>query len=132
MRKLSKIPFGIPTVVVVALILYATLDPDPLPDTRIRLFEGADKVIHGLMFFTLSMALSFDYCKKRYCKFNPLNVAIIIGLISASCGILIEFTQDAMGLGRSAELYDAIADAIGAFIGSFLWIPFGKRIFSVS
>lgn len=130
MHKLSKIPFGLSTLAVVGLILYATLDPDPLPDTRILLFKGADKVIHALMFFALSMALSFDFCKKRRSSYNPINVAIIIGFISASCGILIEFAQDAMGLGRSAELYDAIADAVGAFIGSFLWIPFGKRIFS--
>lgn len=131
MHKLSKIPFGLSTFIVAGLILYATLDPDPLPDTRIMLFKGADKVIHALMFFALSMALSFDFCKKKYSRYNPINVAIIIGLISASCGILIEFAQDAMGLGRSAELYDAIADAVGAFIGSFLWIPFGKRIFSI-
>ncbi|MDE6715734.1 MAG: VanZ family protein [Muribaculaceae bacterium] len=130
MKKLSIIPFGLTTLVVVGLILYATLDPNPLPDTRILLFKGVDKVIHALMFFALSMALSFDFCKKKYGRFNPLAVALIIGIISASCGIIIEFAQDAMGLGRSAELNDAIADAIGAFLGSFLWIPFGNRIFS--
>lgn len=130
MHRLAKIPFGIPTIVVVGLILYATLDPNPLPNTRIILFKGADKVIHGLMFGALAFALSFDFCKKCFGKYKAVNVAIAMALISSLCGIMIELAQEAMGLGRSAELYDAIADTVGAFIGAFIWIPFGHRIFS--
>ncbi|MCH5215949.1 MAG: VanZ family protein [Muribaculaceae bacterium] len=129
MQRISKIPFGITTFVVVALIMYATLDPNPLPDTEIRLFEGADKVIHTIMFLTLSLALSFDYNKKLFGKYNNITVAIVVGLFSTIFGIAIEFMQDAMAMGRTADIYDAIADAFGAFIGSFVWIPLCKHIF---
>ena len=48
--------------------------------------------------------------------------AFMAALISSGLGILIEFLQWRMNLGRGFEYSDMIADAIGAFSFSYGWI----------
>lgn len=129
MHHLSKIPAFVATATVVLLILYATLMPDPLPGSHIQLFKGADKIIHGIMFFALSLAFSFDYTKLYNTHSHPYTTLICIAVISTLCGCLIEIAQGMMHLGRTADILDAVADTMGAFAGAFLWIPLQHRIF---
>ena len=115
-----KIPLWWPTAVVVCLILYATLNPDPVGISPKLYFPGIDKVIHFIMFFVFSGSLYFDWSKQSLPLKMTVRKVLIIAIISLSLGIVIEFLQTGMGLGRSGSVGDAVADGIGAFAGAFL------------
>lgn len=111
---LYKIPQWVLTVSMVALVSFLTLDSEPLCGVHIALFPGADKVVHGLMFFAIAFSLHFDISRKGKRKF----FITLVNIIAVSLfGGLIEIFQDAMGVGRSADFYDFIADTIGAAFG---------------
>jgi VanZ family protein len=70
-----------------------------------------DKLIHTISFIGLSFLAKIVYPQK-----NQLQI-ISIG----TCyGILIEFLQEYMKLGRTFEYFDMVADCIGCIIGSYI------------
>ena len=115
-----KIPLWWPTAVVVCLILYATLNPNPVVISPKLYFSGIDKVIHFIMFFVFSGSLYFDWSKQSLPLKMTVRKVLIIAIISLSLGIVIEFLQTGMGLGRTGTAGDAAADALGAFAGAFV------------
>lgn len=106
------------------MILYLTLFPRPLGENEIELFEGADKVVHAIMFGAMTFTLALDRHKARGSVTRP--ALIIITIITIATGILIEFLQHIMELGRSADVADAVADTIGALAAALIFrhIPF--------
>lgn len=101
------------TVAVALVILYLTLLPKPFGEEELPLFPGADKIAHCCMFGGL--ALTFFFERKRMDK--PLNIrqALVAAAVISVFGIAIEFIQEAMNLGRSGDLFDSVADTVGAF-----------------
>ena len=63
MKFFLKFPTGGPTTIVLALILYATLTPNPVEIDPEFMFPHMDKVIHFIMFFFLVWAMAFDTAK---------------------------------------------------------------------
>lgn len=114
-------PAWIFTILVVALILWLTLAPHPIGDEELPLFPGADKLVHAIMFGTLSAVLLFDYSRFHRWRNISWPWAFILALDSALFGICIEFLQEAMEMGRSFEYLDMIADSTGAFLAMLLW-----------
>lgn len=123
MRKfLNSLPVGLASVVVIAAVLYLTLYPDPLPDNDIQLFPGADKVIHGLMMFGVSGCLAYDFLRSRAYRDKvtpPKGLLACLLAFTILFGGVIELLQSAMGLGRSEDIIDFVADSIGA-AGAFV------------
>lgn len=124
-KKISRIvdiiPAGILTAVVFAAILWLTLAPHPLGAREIPLFTGADKVAHILMFAALELCVLTDIRKLRPGRAPrlPLIAATVAGCILLGVGI--EILQRAMGLGRSFEVWDIIADAFGSVAVAAIW-----------
>ena len=110
-RLLHLIPPYQPTMVVLTAVLYVTLLPRPLGEEEIFLFEGADKVVHFIMFGGLTGTYIFD--RHRIGKTLTLRGALSCAILSALLGILIELLQDYTG--RSSDICDGIADTLGAF-----------------
>ena len=107
------------SVLCLSVILWLTLFPDPLGDTDIPLFPGADKLAHGLMFFGLTLCMLVDLKRKRGWKELQLPQISIVTLIGMLIGIGIEFLQPLVG--RSFEFLDMGADAFGAVLAGTLW-----------
>lgn len=103
------------SVVVIAAIAYLTLVPSPLPEPPMPLFEGADKVIHGLMFLVLAWCLNLDLSRQK-----TFVTAIVAFVLATGYGGLIEILQGAMQLGRSADILDFAADVGGAAVGALI------------
>lgn len=115
-----NLPHYLPTTIVAAIILYLTLLPHPLPETNLPLFDGADKVVHAAMMLTLMLTMSIDYARQQYdtaVSQLPARVYTTICAITILFGGSIEIVQYLMGLGRSADMADFIADAAGALVG---------------
>lgn len=111
---INRIPPYQPTVAVLIAILYLTLLPKPLGEEEIHLFEGADKVVHFIMFGGLTGTAVFD----RFRISRPLTIraALLVALASALLGATVEYLQYAMHMGRAGnDIYDALANTLGAF-----------------
>ncbi|MCM1356476.1 MAG: VanZ family protein [Staphylococcus sp.] len=113
MTRLRWIPAYQLTLAVALVILYLTLLPKPFGEEDLPLFPGADKIAHCCMFGGL--ALTFIFERKRIGKPLTLSGALIVAAAVTAYGISVEFIQEAMHLGRSGDIADSIADAIGAF-----------------
>lgn len=118
---LSHIPKWLMSGIVLALVLWLTLAPHPTGNTNIHLFPGADKVVHGIMFGGLAFVVCIDMMHARH--WHKLGLATIGCIAFCTCilGIIIEIAQEKMGLGRSLEILDMLADSAGALIGCGIW-----------
>lgn len=123
-QRLSKLPAGIFSVLTIGLILWLTLAPKPLGDEPLPLFPGADKIAHALMFGFLTAMFMLDWERKSNWKTVPITLIIIFSTISAIFGVVIEFIQDAMQIGRGLEFGDMVADTAGSYLIALFWITF--------
>lgn len=127
MKILDRIPRFLTSAVVTAGVLYLTLAPRPFGSVRIPLFEGADKVVHYMMFFAMAFAYHFDFRRGK----KPVDEARLMGWIFVSLsafGGLIELAQWKMRMGRSGDWYDLLADIAGAVYGIILaWLISAKN-----
>lgn len=127
MKILDRIPRFLTSAVVTAGVLYLTLAPRPFGSVRIPLFEGADKVVHFMMFFAMAFAYHFDFRRDK----KPVDEARLMGWIFVSLsafGGLIELAQWKMRMGRSGDWYDLLADIAGAVYGIILaWLISAKN-----
>ncbi len=121
------IPNYLPTIIVLTAICYLSLAPDPLPDSKgFFHFYGSDKVVHCIMYLALTFTFCFDYIRHRRDTVSYKNLWLATALIIAiAIGSVIEILQAYMALGRSGDILDLVADAIGAVIG----IIIGNKIF---
>lgn len=110
---LPFIPAYLPTCVCLLLVLYLTLFPKPLGDEEIELFEGADKVVHFIMFGGLTGTFIFD--RRRTLRTLPMAGAVATAFVVTALGGVIELLQDAMDMGRGGDPADFTADLLGAF-----------------
>lgn len=113
-KIIDTIPAYQPTVAVLVAILYLTLLPQPLGEENISLFDGADKVVHFIMFGGLTGTFIFD----RFRISLPLSLrgSLTAAFVSALLGALVEYLQYAMQMGRAGnDIYDALANTLGAF-----------------
>lgn len=121
-RKLiGMVPTGLLSGITVVIILWLTLAPHPTGDLDLPLFPGADKVVHALMFGFLTFVVLLEMMKHRRWTVVPLAAIGCVAFICAIFGIGIEIGQRAMGLGRSFEVLDILADSAGAFGAAAIW-----------
>ncbi len=88
----------------------------PLPDVKF-----GDKVVHFLLYFFLIIVWLFASSKVR-----SLHYKFIIFVIL--WGIVIEFLQEYLVYSRSGDVYDALANSVGAILGYFIFRLVIKKI----
>ena len=91
-----------------------------------------DKIVHLFLFGVESFLLitAFDQQTlsnklRRRARFQGVLIAILYG-------ILVEVLQNTIFIGRSGDYRDAIANAIGAFIGLWIFNRFEKKNLKVN
>lgn len=97
------------------LIFYACLAPvsDLDPGWEI---EISDKLVHFILYFSWTILLYFA-SSRGYRRPIKKRKALVYWLAAVVLGGLIELLQSWMGLGRSADLLDALANSAGAVAG---------------
>lgn len=121
-RGLSILPAWMLSIVTLLAILWLTLAPKPLGENPPPLFPGADKLAHGIMFGGFTFLILLDWQRKHGWKETGWVFAFLSATLSAALGILVEFAQANMGLGRGFEYGDMIADTVGAYFFAFIWM----------
>lgn len=67
-----------------------------------------DKVVHGCLFFGFVFLWNIKFSTRLW----------QITMLAFIFGVCVEFVQEWMGYGRSFDLYDIVADSLGAVCGA--------------
>lgn len=109
--RISKI-FKIVMPIYWAFLTYMLLRPSSGALNSFNFFDGIDKVVHFFIFAILSFCFWATFPKMAFWKFL---------LLTLFYALLTEILQGVMGLGRSMEFWDLIADTLGLIFGYILF-----------
>lgn len=99
------------------LVLVATLMPTALIKSQGESwiqslsFKNGDKVIHFTLFFIFTTLFFYAISFKN--KFHYIWIPILFG-------ILIEIGQQTMGMGRTFDFFDILANSLGVLLAYYL------------
>jgi VanZ family protein len=76
-----------------------------------------DKLVHIVTFSILSLSTSITLSKLRVLIDTNYRLMTIILVVCTIFGTILEFLQQELRVGRSAELLDIVADCVGVLLG---------------
>lgn len=103
-----------------AFLTYMLLKPGEENNEYWFMFSGIDKALHLSIFAMLGFCFMATFPKIRFSYF--FQIILIYAFLT-------EILQEEMGLGRSMETLDIVADTIGCLIGYFIYKILIKRFF---
>jgi len=110
-----KLRKAIALVYLLLIALLSLLPSYDIPD--IKLFPGADKVVHMCMYLGLSVVACWSLDLKRD-RMKPIYF-LLMGVFMY--GVLMEILQRTMHNGRNFDFRDMVANLTGAIIGLFIY-----------
>ena len=110
------------------VLLLCGLPGDDFPELTFLEWLKPDKIAHLVLFGVQCYLLIKGFSSQNIFQLLNKNAIILAFLISISYGGIVEILQNYVFIHRSGDIRDAVANAIGAFIG--LWIY--KKKFSIS
>ncbi|HYH57300.1 MAG TPA: VanZ family protein [Anseongella sp.] len=90
-------------------------------------FEGIDKVVHGGLFFVLSILSSWGFYRQNRYESLSRHAAWYALLVCILYGGLIEILQGTLFTYRSADWLDWAFDTAGALLGLWIFSFFKKQ-----
>ncbi|WP_373567442.1 VanZ family protein [Chryseobacterium sp. WG23] len=117
--KISKI-FSKILPIYWAFLTYMLLKPGEENQEYWFMFSGIDKVLHLSIFAALGFAFIATFPKIKFSYF--FQIILIYAFLT-------EILQEEMGLGRSMETLDIVADTVGCLIGYYTYRLLVKRFF---
>ncbi|MBS3807089.1 MAG: VanZ family protein [Bacteroidales bacterium] len=116
-------PLGL-LLAILVLITYGSLGSgEEAAKINILKFANSDKVIHGLMYFLLTVSLIY-LMVKRYNSFKHWKVYLIVLAGPILYGLLMELLQYYLASDRSAELADFIANTSGTLLAFLMGLTY--------
>ncbi|MCW3127360.1 MAG: hypothetical protein JWO03_3018 [Bacteroidetes bacterium] len=119
----SYLKYNWPSILWAAFILVICLMPGSnVPKIRIPHF---DKVVHVSIYMILGFVTYYGWTRQRqYILLHAKTVMKVI-LVLTTYGLLIEVLQGTLTADRSFDLWDALANSVGAVAGTYV----GKLVF---
>jgi len=116
------------TAVITIIITFISLiNESNIPSTGWLAFKNSDKVVHIIMYMSLSYVMFLERNQKRYLSVRHHKIPnVIIMIILIFMGGVIEIIQPIVS-NRSCNLLDFIANGIGAILG-FLLFKYTHRL----
>jgi len=111
------------------ILIICAVPGENLPRLDFFAWLRPDKLVHLFIFGTLCFLLVKGFMKQEafhLLRASPKSVAV---LSSIAYGIVIELLQEYFFSGRTGDVRDVIADAIGAFAGLWCYNYFLKKKF---
>lgn len=103
-----------------AFLTYMLLKPGEENHEYWFMFNGIDKALHLSIFAMLGFCFMAAFPRIRFSYF--FQIILIYAFLT-------EILQEEMGLGRSMETLDIVADTIGCLIGYYIYRLLIKRFF---
>ncbi len=91
------------------------LPPQDLP--KVHQFRGFDKMVHFMMYFIFSGLL----CWAIRLESNAFRLIFVV-LFTMGWGVMMEYLQLKMHIGRSFSYYDILANCLGVIFGIAVYI----------
>ena len=117
-----SIPKGLPSAIMILLILYFTLADNPFGVNALKVFPYAEQVGHFVLYFIACLVFIFDYAKARLPHHSKINQEIGISVSTGVLALLME-----IGLmqktGYNYDINNVIAASIAALL-AFLFYHF--------
>ena len=113
-KAYKAIPLWVVSIIIMIIITYCSLDDNPLDINSVKLFKGADKVIHFVMYFTLCAAFIFDYAKMRMPHHTKFSSESAFTTLAFLVGLILEILQANLTETRTFDIYDITANTLGA------------------
>lgn len=120
-RLIKAIPVGLMSVLMILLVAYLSLDPNPLGEQQLQLFAGADKVAHFVLYLVTASVFIIDYAKFKLPHHTKLNLELLFMCCAMLLGLLMEIGQLILTNGRDYDVNDLVANCLGAATG-FAWM----------
>ena len=112
---------------IILIMVLCTLPGNDIPSNSFFEKVHFDKIVHFCLFGGIVLLLSLAiYRQKKY--ISPATLVILV-IMAASYGLAIEFIQKYWAVGRSFDMYDVIADSLGAIAGVWMF-KITRRLFS--
>lgn len=86
-----------------------------------EMFPGFDKVVHGCMYFGLTVLV----CWALHAEDKRIRIIYIV-LFSILWGLLMEISQLEMMLGRAFEWKDEMANSVGTLLGAATYLMIAR------
>ncbi|HEY3369816.1 MAG TPA: VanZ family protein [Prolixibacteraceae bacterium] len=102
--------YALLVIYVGCIMALSLLPPQDFP--KVQLFQGADKVVHFLMYFGFAILCSWAF----KAELNRSRIWLILPA-TIGWGFLMEVFQLEMHIGRSYSMYDMLANATGVTVG---------------
>nr|WP_317048011.1 VanZ family protein [Chryseobacterium pennipullorum] len=103
-----------------AFLTYMLLRPGEENHEYWFMFNGIDKVLHLSIFAALGFAFIATFPRLKFSYF--FQIILIYAFLT-------EILQEEMGLGRSMETLDIVADIMGCLMGYYVYKLLVKRFF---
>ncbi|MBO9152617.1 VanZ family protein [Chitinophaga sp. GCM10012297] len=111
---------------VILILFLCTLPGEAIPQVSAFDMLHIDKVVHFVLFGGTVLLLAYGIHKQ---KGNVSKWALFWMVAAASLyGLAIEFIQKYLVIHRSFDLYDFLADSLGAASGALVYWWIGRRI----
>jgi VanZ family protein len=120
--------YNYPALLWALLIFILCAIPGPhVPRLKFLDWLKPDKIVHFILFGTLCFLLIRGFAQQSTFAFLLSHPKIYAVVLSSIYGIVIEVLQQYVLIKRTGEVNDAIADALGSFIGLWLYNFWIKR-----
>ncbi|WP_410494232.1 VanZ family protein [Chryseobacterium sp. CH21] len=103
-----------------AFLTYMLLKPGEENQEYWFMFSGIDKVLHLSIFAALGFSFIAAFPRIKFSYF--FQIILIYAFLT-------EILQEEMGLGRSMETLDIVADTVGCLLGYYTYKMLVKRFF---
>ena len=124
---LNKNKFGIAWTLLILLV--CLMPGDNLPSSSFLSFKGADKVIHSTLYLVLIILVGSGLVNYFHSSYSRNRIFVIAFLYCLFLGVGIEFIQSVFVAGRVGDIFDVLANGIGASVGVIILITqLNKRI----
>lgn len=127
-RFYHKVPPYFFSVIVLALLFYFTLTPQPVPQMELPDI-GLDKIVHVIMMASVYITMAFDYLRQKRQQKLSLCGLLCLFVINLALGGAIELLQGTEVINRGCDLYDFLADATGSLIAAIVTPKLMRHLF---
>lgn len=127
-NKLSMrmVRYYLPAMGWIILILFlCTLPGSAIPKASIFDMLHMDKVVHFVLFGSTVVLLAYGYYRQK--GVVSKRALLLLVLAATLYGLAIEFIQKYLVANRSFDLYDLLADGVGAATGALVFWWIGRR-----
>jgi len=129
-----NIPTGLPSVIMVGIVLFFSLSRDPLGLSRFYDVPFAEAFGHLVLYFFLALVLIMDYAKARLPHHSKYDAEAGFAASAATFALIMEMAQLYIGDGTNFDFTNWIAACIGALLAFLffrLWLlhPFRHYLY---